>query len=88
MDTKVRKIGNSLGVIIPKEIDIQLNEELTVYKVDDKIILSPKKENIYEKTEGWDKYSITEEDREWENMKSEGTEEWALMYLDKEISYG
>lgn len=75
MDTKVRKIGNSLGVIIPKEIDIQLNEELTVYKVDDKIILSPKKENIYEKTEGWDKYSITEEDREWENMKSEGTEE-------------
>ncbi|WP_161879527.1 type II toxin-antitoxin system PemI/MazE family antitoxin [Alkalibacterium sp. MB6] len=75
MDTKVRKIGNSLGVILPKGIDIEVNETFTVYKIDDKIILSPKKDNIYESTESWEDYAITEEDREWSNMKSEGMEE-------------
>ncbi len=75
MDTKVRKIGNSLGVILPKGIDIEVNETFTVYKIDDKIILSPKKDNIYESAESWEDYAITEEDREWSNMKSEGMEE-------------
>jgi len=75
MDTKVRKIGNSLGIIIPKETGVELNEEFTVYKIDDKIILSPKKENIYENASGWEEYQITDEDREWESMQSEGEEE-------------
>jgi len=66
METKVINIENSLGVILPLESGIQLNELFTVYIVEDKIILSPKRENVYKSQEGWSDYQLSEEDKEWE----------------------
>ncbi|MBC1399908.1 AbrB/MazE/SpoVT family DNA-binding domain-containing protein [Listeria fleischmannii] len=68
MKTKVRSIGNSLGVILPQEINLKKGEELTVYQVDDTIILKPVHANVFEDTAKWDGFysTLTEEEKEWE----------------------
>ena len=47
MKISTRKIGNSVGIIFPKEIAPKVGEEYSVYKVEDTYILKPKQEDIF-----------------------------------------
>ncbi|WP_088816501.1 AbrB/MazE/SpoVT family DNA-binding domain-containing protein [Listeria goaensis] len=69
MKTKVRSIGNSLGVILPREIQLKKGEEYNVYQVDDTLILKPVHPNVFEDSAQWDGFysTLTEEEKEWEN---------------------
>lgn len=76
METVARKIGNSVGAIFPKDISPQVGETFTILKVGEAYILKPKKEDIFKNTADWVDFrsSITQDDAEWDSMKSEGEE--------------
>ncbi|MDR0845897.1 MAG: AbrB/MazE/SpoVT family DNA-binding domain-containing protein [Lactobacillales bacterium] len=50
METKVRKVGSSLGVILPKNL-VTEGTEFEILEVDGTIVLSPKIENFYKVAE-------------------------------------
>lgn len=76
METIVRKIGNSVGTIFPKDISPKVGETFTILKVGEAYILKPKKADIFENPENWVGFreSITLEDAEWDSMKLVGKE--------------
>ncbi|EAF8635333.1 AbrB/MazE/SpoVT family DNA-binding domain-containing protein [Listeria innocua] len=76
METVVRKIGNSVGTIFPKDISPKVGETFTILKVGDTYILKPKKEDIFKNEKDWEGFreSVTSEDSEWDSMKLEGKE--------------
>ena len=76
METVVRKIGNSVGTIFPKDISPEVGETFTILKVGDTYILKPKKEDIFKNEKDWEGFreSVTSEDSEWDSMKLEGKE--------------
>ena len=76
METKIRKIGSSVGAIFPKAISPKVGEQFTIYKVEDMYVLKPKKEDIFKNTADWEGFrdSMIAEDVEWDNMKLEGEE--------------
>lgn len=47
METVARKIGNSIGVIFPKDISPKVGESFTILKVGEAYIVKPKKEDIF-----------------------------------------
>ncbi|EAC9512830.1 antitoxin MazE, partial [Listeria monocytogenes] len=72
----VRKIGNSVGTIFPKDISPKVGETFTILKVGDTYVLKPKKEDIFKNEKDWEGFreSVTSEDSEWDSMKLEGKE--------------
>ncbi|ATZ03686.1 type II toxin-antitoxin system PemI/MazE family antitoxin [Streptococcus suis] len=49
---KTRKVGNSLAITIPKELNIDEGKEFIVYKgIDDVIVLAPKIPNPFDDME-------------------------------------
>lgn len=49
---KTRKVGNSLAITIPNELNIEEGKEFIVYKgVDDVIVLAPKISNPFDNIE-------------------------------------
>lgn len=76
METVARKIGNSVGAIFPKDISPKVGETFTILKVGEAYILKPKKEDIFKNEKDWEKFrdSISQEDTEWDTMKSVGEE--------------
>lgn len=76
METVVRKIGNSVGTIFPKDISPKVGETFTILKVGDTYVLKPKKEDIFKNEKDWEGFreSVTSEDSEWDSMKLEGKE--------------
>ncbi len=76
MEIKARKIGNSVGAIFPKDISPEIGETFTILKVEDTYILKPKKKDIFSDPKDWQGFrkSISSDDREWDNMESEGEE--------------
>lgn len=76
METVVRKIGNSVGTIFPKDITPKVGETFTILKVGDTYVLKPKKEDIFKNEKDWEGFreSVTSEDSEWDSMKLEGKE--------------
>jgi len=71
MKTTTRKIGNSVGVIIPSEIKVQTNKSYEIYKVGEAIVMVPNKEDLFKIPEDWKDFrqSITQEDDEWDQME-------------------
>ncbi|MDU5336890.1 antitoxin MazE [Enterococcus sp.] len=76
METVARKIGNSVGAIFPKDISPKVGETFTILKVGEAYILKPKKEDIFKNEKDWEDFrdSISQEDTEWDTMKSVGEE--------------
>ncbi|MGX4686109.1 AbrB/MazE/SpoVT family DNA-binding domain-containing protein [Vagococcus sp. JNUCC 83] len=76
METVVRKIGNSVGAIFPKDISPEVGDTYMISKVGDAYILKPKKEDIFKHADDWAGFrdSVTEEDTEWDIMGAEGDE--------------
>ncbi|HFU4471417.1 TPA: AbrB family transcriptional regulator, partial [Streptococcus suis] len=49
---KTRKVGNSLAITIPKELNVAEGKEFIVYKgIDDVIVLAPKIQNPFDNME-------------------------------------
>ena len=73
MKITTRKIGNAVGIIFPKEIAPNVEEE---YKVEDTYILKPKQEDIFADKDQWTGFSadLSDESLDWDTMKSEGDE--------------
>ncbi|MGM0291427.1 antitoxin MazE [Enterococcus faecalis] len=76
METKVRKIGNSVGAIFPKGISPEVGDTYTIFKVEDTYILKPKREDIFKNETDWTGFreSLTSEDADWDSMIFEGEE--------------
>ncbi|EJW9248808.1 antitoxin MazE [Enterococcus faecalis] len=76
METKVRKIGNSVGAIFPKGISPEVGDTYTIFKVEDTYILKPKREDIFKNETDWKGFreSLTSEDADWDSMIFEGEE--------------
>ncbi|WP_206853338.1 antitoxin MazE [Candidatus Enterococcus mangumiae] len=76
METTVRKIGNSVGAIFPKDISPEVGKIYTIIKIGETYVLKPKKEDIFKSPEAWAVFreSITQEDKEWDEMDLEGEE--------------
>lgn len=76
METTVRKIGSSVGLIFPQDISPKIGEIFVILKVGDAYILKPKKEDIFKNKKDWEGFrnSVTEEDKAWENITSEERE--------------
>ncbi|CAI3455434.1 hypothetical protein [Enterococcus cecorum] len=76
MKITTRKIGNSVGTIFPKEIAPKVEEEYSVYKVEDTYILKPKQEDIFANKDQWTGFSadLSDESLDRDTMKSEENE--------------
>lgn len=76
MKITTRKIGNSVGIIFPKEIAPKVGKEYSVYKVEDTYILKPEQEDIFADKDQWTGFSadLSDESLDWDTMKAEGDE--------------
>lgn len=84
LQTTLRKMGNSTGLILPKAILDQLGlasgAKIELHIEDGKVIAEPVKRKV---REGWEEAAraigaagLTEEEREWLNMPSDFDSEW------------
>ena len=87
MQTVIQKWGNSQAIRLPKVIletaQIKENETVQIFAEQDKIIIKKagnKRRHIplAERLKNWDgrPYELTDEDKEWLNMKPVGEEIW------------
>ncbi|MEI5990305.1 hypothetical protein A5881_001798 [Enterococcus termitis] len=72
METKVRKVGNALGIILPKGL-VSLDEKFEIEQLAGKIVLIPKKENDFYSTAQPLEYHREEE---FEDIEIQGEEVW------------
>lgn len=81
METKVRKIGNALGVILPKGL-VSIDEKFEIEKIAGKIILTPKPEkDFYASAEPLEYYR----ENEWGEIEEQGEEEWEHILFKKRL---
>lgn len=68
MDTIIRKVGNSLGIIIPDELNAKTGDQYKIIKIGDSIVLTLLHNNLFENEAEWKKFrdSISAEDYEWD----------------------
>ncbi len=82
MRFKLRPIGNSIGIILPqsliKKYHLNIGDDLLVNDTDDSIILtaanSPVKYKLRDLVAKSQQSDLSEEDKEWLNMKDLGEE--------------
>ena len=83
MQTVIRKIGNSKGAVLPasllKQVGLDVDDKVLIEAESGRLIIEPVNKPEYTLDELLskcqpDKMSLTEEDREWLNDKSVGTE--------------
>ena len=76
MKITTRKIGQAVGIIFPKEIAPNVEEEYSVYKVEDTYILKPDHKDIFADKDQWAGFSadLSDESLDWDTMKPEGDE--------------
>lgn len=84
MQTSLRKMGNSTGMIIPKavldELGLKSGAKVELRVVDGEVVVRPARRKV---REGWEEAAkiigaqgLTEEEREWLDMPNEFDEEW------------
>jgi len=68
METTIRKIGNSVGAIIPSELKPEAGTTYKVIKVGDTIVMTPVRENLFANPNDWEGFhdALTPEDAEWD----------------------
>ncbi|BAN73471.1 MULTISPECIES: AbrB/MazE/SpoVT family DNA-binding domain-containing protein [Lacticaseibacillus] len=68
METTIRKFGDSIGVIIPKEFQARVGEKYQIHKIADTFVLTPVHKDLFADETKWYGFrdSITERDREWD----------------------
>lgn len=68
MEVKAIKIGDSVGIIFPKEANVHEGDIFSLRIIDGTYILTPKIKDIYYTDEFWGDFrnEMTEEDKEWD----------------------
>lgn len=68
METTIRKIGHSVGVIIPSELNAEVGDKYKIVKIDDTFVLTPLRDQLFANETDWVGFrdSISKEDREWD----------------------
>lgn len=68
METIIRKIGNSFGVIIPSELKPEAGTTYKIIKVGDTIVMTPIPEDLFADPSDWTGFhnALTAEDTEWD----------------------
>lgn len=71
METTIRKLGNSVGAIIPKELHAKVGEKYKILKIGDTFVLTPIRTDLFANEADWQGFrdSITDEDREWDEAE-------------------
>jgi len=68
METTIRKIGNSVGAIIPRELNAEAGDKYKIVKIGDSFVLTPLRNDLFANESEWKGFrnSISSEDREWD----------------------
>jgi len=68
METTIRKIGNSLGAIIPSELSAEVGTKYKIVKIGDTFVMTPLRNDLFANETDWTGFrdSISLEDREWD----------------------
>ncbi|AKP65760.1 Programmed cell death antitoxin MazE [Levilactobacillus koreensis] len=68
METTIRKIGNSVGAIIPSELNAEAGDKYKIVRIGDTFVMTPLRDNLFSNENGWVGFrdSISKEDREWD----------------------
>lgn len=68
METTIRKIGNSVGAIIPSELNAKAGDKYKIVKINDTFVLTPIQDDLFANQSDWVGFrdSISKEDDEWD----------------------
>ncbi|WP_203641189.1 AbrB/MazE/SpoVT family DNA-binding domain-containing protein [Levilactobacillus andaensis] len=68
METTIRKIGNSVGAIIPSELNAEAGDKYKIIRIGDTFVMTPLRDNLFSNENDWVGFrdSISKEDREWD----------------------
>jgi len=68
METTIRKIGNSVGAIIPKELNAAAGDKYKIVKIGDTLVMTPVRDNLFANKSDWIGFrdSVSQEDRDWD----------------------
>ena len=72
MDVEVKKIGNSVGIILPKKAQMNEGDKFTLRSFNKTYVLTPKINDIYYSDEFWGnvRNEMTKEETEWDEFNS------------------
>ncbi|WP_367294997.1 antitoxin MazE [Levilactobacillus yonginensis] len=67
METTIRKIGNSVGAIIPKELNAAAGDKYKIVKIGDTFVMTPVRDNLFanESNRTGFRDSVSKEDYAW-----------------------
>lgn len=68
METTLRKIGNSVGAIIPSELHPTAGTMYQIVKVGDTFVMTPERTDLFAHDADWVGFrdSVSQADREWD----------------------
>lgn len=68
METTIRKIGNSVGAIIPSELNAKAGDKYRIVKINDAFVMTPVQADLFANQADWVGFrdSISKEDDEWD----------------------
>lgn len=68
MEMTIRKIGNSVGAIIPSELDAKAGDKYQIVKINETFVLTPVQVDLFSDPAAWTGFrdSISKEDDEWD----------------------
>ncbi len=70
MQIIIRKIGNSVGAIIPRKLAPKIGTHYKITKIGTSFVLTPIKSDIFAHPDAWIGFrnSISEDDKQWDKV--------------------
>ena len=70
METTIRKIGNSVGAIIPRELNAKAGDKFKIIKIGETFVMTPVRTDLFAHPADWKGFrdSISTEDQEWDQV--------------------
>lgn len=70
METTIRKIGNSVGAIMPAELHAKPGDKYEIIKYGDTFVMTPNRDHLFSNDADWKDFreSISKEDDEWDEV--------------------
>ncbi|MCT4456211.1 antitoxin MazE [Lactiplantibacillus paraplantarum] len=70
METTIRKIGNAVGIIIPRELNAKVGDKCKITKLGETIVMSPVRTDLFAHVADWKGFRdcISTEDQEWDQV--------------------
>lgn len=70
METTIRKIGNSVGAIIPRELNAEAGDKYKIVKIGETFVMTPIRTDLFAHEDDWKGFrdSVSTEDQEWDEV--------------------